>query len=65
MSIAMDIRALAEADKRIKAQVKELEETVLTEKLADYAAYCEKRGLYYGLLRAIDILSEVEKDLAL
>ena len=64
MSLSFDIRAIREASEAIKKQQEALAKTVLDVKIEDYASYMERRGRYWGLKDALDILEDVEKRLS-
>lgn len=64
MSLSLDIRALREAAQKIENEQRALAKSVVETKLADYAAYTERRGEFYGLNKALEILQDVEKRLS-
>jgi len=61
VSLSLDIRALRETAERIKREQFTLSENSLINNLPDYAEYKEKRGQYYGLKKALEIIEDVEK----
>lgn len=61
MSLSLDIRALRETAKRITEEQTVISSSTLVQNLPDYADYKERRGQYYGLKRALEIIDEVEK----
>jgi hypothetical protein len=63
-NLSLDIRALREAAENIEFAQKTIAKASMETKLADYAAYTERRGEYYGLNKALLILQDVEKRLS-
>lgn len=61
--ISLDIRALRMASEKIGKEMADLATSIIAAKVPDYASYCEKRGNYYGLHTALEILKEVEKSM--
>ena len=60
-NLSLDIRALRETADRIKMHQDALSEGALVTHLPDYAAYRERRGEYYGLKKALEIIEDVER----
>jgi hypothetical protein len=62
-ALTFDTRVLQKLSERLHEELKARNESVLSSALETHAEYMRKVGEYYGVMKALELMQDVEKEM--